>query len=75
VNPSNDSASGHNSKDETVAMAVRAQKMGMRVMINFHYSDSWADPQQQRKPAAWINHDFPSCKGCLCSHLRGDGKR
>ncbi|QJD89242.1 cellulase family glycosylhydrolase [Duganella dendranthematis] len=59
VNPSSDRASGHNSKDETVAMAVRAQKMGMRVMINFHYSDSWADPQQQRKPAAWIGHDFP----------------
>jgi len=59
VNPSNDKASGHNSKDETVAMAVRAQKMGMRVMINFHYSDSWADPQQQRKPAAWAEHDFP----------------
>ncbi|WP_373988369.1 arabinogalactan endo-beta-1,4-galactanase [Duganella sp. BuS-21] len=59
VNPSDDKASGHNSKDETVAMAVRAQKMGMRVMINFHYSDSWADPQQQRKPAAWAKHDFP----------------
>ena len=59
VNPSEDRTNGHNSKDETVAMAVRAQKMGMRVMINFHYSDSWADPQQQRKPAAWVGHDFP----------------
>lgn len=59
VNPSSDRASGHNSKAETVAMAVRAQKMGMRIMINFHYSDSWADPQQQRKPAAWAGHDFP----------------
>lgn len=59
VNPSDDKASGHNSKDETVAMAVRAQKMGMRIMINFHYSDSWADPQQQRKPVAWWGHDFP----------------
>jgi arabinogalactan endo-1,4-beta-galactosidase len=44
VNPSDDKASGHCSKDETVAMAVRAQKWGMRVMIDFHYSDSWADP-------------------------------
>jgi arabinogalactan endo-1,4-beta-galactosidase len=59
VNPSNDRASGHNSKAETVAMAVRAHKMGMRIMLNFHYSDSWADPQQQRKPAAWVGHDFP----------------
>ncbi|RNI28824.1 glycoside hydrolase family 53 protein [Rufibacter latericius] len=59
VNPSNDRASGHNSKEETVAMAVRAQKWGMRVMINFHYSDSWADPGKQKKPAAWEGHDFP----------------
>ena len=59
VNPSEHRTDGHNSKEETVAMAVRAQRMGMRVMINFHYSDSWADPQQQNKPAAWAGHDFP----------------
>jgi arabinogalactan endo-1,4-beta-galactosidase len=60
VNPSDDKASGHCSKDETVAMAVRAQKWGMRVMIDFHYSDSWADPAKQRKPKAWEGHDFPT---------------
>ncbi len=58
VNPSDDRASGHCSKDETVAMAVRAQKWGMRIMIDFHYSDSWADPGKQKKPAAWEGHDF-----------------
>lgn len=60
VNPSDNRASGHCSKDETVAMAVRAQKWGMKVMINFHYSDSWADPSKQRKPKAWEGHDFPT---------------
>ncbi|WP_266364876.1 glycoside hydrolase family 53 protein [Tellurirhabdus rosea] len=60
VNPSNDPASGHCSKEETVALAVRAQKWGMRVMLNFHYSDSWADPGKQVKPAAWQGHDFPT---------------
>jgi len=59
VNPSDDKASGHCSKEETVAMAVRAQKWGMKVMINFHYSDTWADPGKQVKPAAWVGHDFP----------------
>jgi len=59
VNPSDDKASGHCSKIETVAMAVRAQKWGMKVMINFHYSDTWADPGKQVKPAAWVGHDFP----------------
>jgi arabinogalactan endo-1,4-beta-galactosidase len=58
VNPSNDKASGHCSKEETVAMAVRAQKLGMRIMIDFHYSDSWADPGKQNKPAAWKDHSF-----------------
>lgn len=58
VNPSDNKASGHCSKAETVAMAVRAKKWGMRVMIDFHYSDSWADPGKQKKPAAWEGHDF-----------------
>jgi arabinogalactan endo-1,4-beta-galactosidase len=58
VNPNDDKASGHCSPAETVAMAVRAQKMGMRIMINFHYSDSWADPAKQFKPKAWENHSF-----------------
>jgi arabinogalactan endo-1,4-beta-galactosidase len=59
VNPSDDKFSGHCSKEETVAMALRAQKWGMKVMINFHYSDSWADPGKQKKPAAWEGHSFP----------------
>jgi arabinogalactan endo-1,4-beta-galactosidase len=58
VNPSGDKSNGHCSKDETIAMALRAQKWGMRVMIDFHYSDSWADPGKQRKPKAWEGHDF-----------------
>jgi len=58
VNPSNDKASGHCSKEETVAMAVRSKKMGMRIMIDFHYSDSWADPSKQVKPKAWEGHNF-----------------
>jgi arabinogalactan endo-1,4-beta-galactosidase len=36
-----------------VAMALRAQKDGNERMIDFHYSDSWADPGKQFKPAAW----------------------
>jgi arabinogalactan endo-1,4-beta-galactosidase len=58
VNPSNDKTSGHCSKKETVVMALRAKAMGMRVMIDFHYSDSWADPGKQTKPAAWASHTF-----------------
>jgi arabinogalactan endo-1,4-beta-galactosidase len=60
VNPSDDKTSGHCSTAETVAMALRAKKWGMKVMIDFHYSDSWADPGKQNKPKAWANHDFPT---------------
>lgn len=60
VDPSDNPFSGHCSKEETVAMALRAQQWGMSVMINFHYSDSWADPGKQRKPKAWVGHDFPT---------------
>jgi arabinogalactan endo-1,4-beta-galactosidase len=59
VNPSDDRFSGHCSTEETVAMAVRAKKWGMRILIDIHYSDSWADPGKQKKPKAWEGHNFP----------------
>jgi arabinogalactan endo-1,4-beta-galactosidase len=59
VNPNDDKASGHCSTEETVAMALRAKKWGMRVMIDLHYSDSWADPGKQKKPKTWEGHPFP----------------
>jgi arabinogalactan endo-1,4-beta-galactosidase len=68
VNPSNDKTSGHCSKDETVAMAVRAQNLGMRVMIDFHYSDSWADPSKQTKPATWATHSFTELLNDVYNH-------
>lgn len=68
VNPSADKINGHCSKDETVAMAVRAKNRGMRIMIDFHYSDSWADPGKQVKPAAWANHTFPELLTDVYNH-------
>ncbi|MDO9152451.1 MAG: glycosyl hydrolase 53 family protein [Paludibacter sp.] len=65
VNPSDNKLSGHCSKDETVAMAARAKKHGMRVMINFHYSDTWADPGKQVKPKAWEGMNFEQLQKAL----------
>ncbi|GAB2545188.1 glycoside hydrolase family 53 protein [Spirosoma aerophilum] len=56
VNPSMNKINGHCSRDEVVMMAKRATALGFRIMIDFHYSDSWADPGQQVKPAAWATH-------------------
>ena len=68
VNPSQDKASGHCSKEETVAMALRAQKAKMRIMIDFHYSDTWADPAKQAKPAAWANLSFDALQNKVYEH-------
>jgi arabinogalactan endo-1,4-beta-galactosidase len=68
VNPSNDRINGHCSKDETVAMAVRAKNLGMRIMIDFHYSDTWADPAHQTKPAAWASHSFTTLLSDVYNH-------
>lgn len=68
VNPSNDKTNGHCSPAETIEMAVRAKSMGMRIMINFHYSDTWADPGKQAKPAAWAKHTFEELKNDVYNH-------
>jgi arabinogalactan endo-1,4-beta-galactosidase len=68
VNPSNDKVNGHCSKKEVAAMALRAKNMGMRIMIDFHYSDSWADPGKQNKPAAWASHPFSQLLTDLYNH-------
>ena len=48
-----------NNLDYTVPLAVRVKNAGLSFMLDFHYSDTWADPGHQRKPAAWTNLDFP----------------
>ena len=68
VNPSNDKINGHCSAAETVAMAVKAQNLGMRIMIDFHYSDTWADPGKQTKPLAWENHTFSELLNDVYAH-------
>ena len=64
VNP----VGGWNGKNDVVAKAIRARNLGFRLMIDFHYSDSWADPGQQNKPAAWRNLSFVQLKAALYAH-------
>lgn len=44
---------GWSGKDDVVALAKRASNAGMSVMVDFHYSDFFADPSRQIMPAAW----------------------
>jgi arabinogalactan endo-1,4-beta-galactosidase len=44
-----------NNLDYTLPLAVRVKNAGLQFLLNFHYSDTWADPGKQTKPAAWTN--------------------
>ncbi|MBR1548977.1 MAG: glycosyl hydrolase 53 family protein [Prevotella sp.] len=66
VNPKD----GFCSKDDVVAMARRAHNWGMAVMIDFHYSDWWADPGQQNIPAAWKEMSYADMCKALAAHTR-----
>lgn len=45
-------------KEQVLAMAQRVKALGMDLMIDFHYADSWADPAKQPIPAAWKDHTY-----------------
>ena len=57
-------------KDDVVAKAWRAQQLGMRLMIDFHYSDSWADPSKQYVPSAWQDYTFDQMKQAVADHTK-----
>lgn len=57
-------------KDDVVKMAKRANDWGMALMIDFHYSDWWADPGQQNIPAAWKDMNYEQMKQALADHTR-----
>jgi arabinogalactan endo-1,4-beta-galactosidase len=42
----------------SIALAKTASSMGFKIMIDFHYSDTWADPSHQTVPAAWTNDTY-----------------
>jgi beta-galactosidase len=49
----------------TKQMAKRVKDAGMKLLLDFHYSDTWADPGKQFKPAAWRNLSFEDLKKAL----------
>jgi arabinogalactan endo-1,4-beta-galactosidase len=54
--------------NDVVAQAIRAKNKGMRIMIDFHYSDTWADPGNQSKPASWATMDFNTLVMTVANH-------
>ena len=72
--PANDSGyspkAGFCNLEHTLQMAKRIKASGMKLLLDFHYSDYWADPGKQYKPAAWKNLSFPDLKKALYDYTK-----
>jgi len=64
VNPAN----GWCNTADVVIKAKSAKAAGMRIMMDFHYSDWWADPGKQNKPAAWSSLSFSDLKNAVSTY-------
>lgn len=54
----------------TKKMAKRVKDAGLKLLLDFHYSDYWADPGKQYKPAAWRNLSFEQLKKAVYDYSR-----
>ncbi|MFM9629657.1 MULTISPECIES: glycoside hydrolase family 53 protein [Streptomyces] len=64
VNP----ADGYNNKARVLAAAKRVKAAGQKLLVDFHYSDTWADPGAQSKPSAWAGHSYSQLKTDVYNH-------
>ena len=57
-------------KEDVLAKARRAQAQGLDLMIDFHYSDYFADPGRQNKPASWTDMSVDQLKTAIAEHTK-----
>ena len=55
----------YNNLESVLEIADRASSVGLDLFLDFHYSDTWADPSSQTKPSAWVDLNFET----LCDSL------
>ncbi len=63
-------ANGHNDLATAIQIGKRATACGMRVFIDFHYSDYWADPSSQTVPKDWENLTFEEKEQALYTYTK-----
>ncbi|MGM0920357.1 MAG: glycosyl hydrolase 53 family protein [Bacillota bacterium] len=56
---------GNNDVETAIEIGKRATEHGMKLLVDFHYSDFWADPGKQFPPKAWENLSFEDKKAAL----------
>lgn len=61
---------GWSGKEDVVKMAKRAAEAGMAVMIDFHYSDFFADPSRQNTPSEWSGLNLNGLCAKVSGHTR-----
>ncbi|MEO7059133.1 MAG: glycosyl hydrolase 53 family protein [Lapillicoccus sp.] len=61
VNP----PAGYSTLHDAVVLARRAKQAGMKVLLDLHYSDFWADPAHQSIPAAWVGQNLHQLAGTV----------
>lgn len=59
-----------NSLDYTLALAKEAKKLGFRFLLNYHYSDTWADPAKQFIPKAWQGKSHEELRQAVFEYTR-----
>lgn len=70
VNPERDEEiNGWCNIDDVIVKARRAHALGLRLMIDFHFSDRWADPGQQFIPSEWENYTLEEVKSAMADHV------
>lgn len=57
-----------NGKEDVLKKCLRAKELGMKIMIDFHYSDTWADPGKQYVPKAWESYDLDAMAKAVAEH-------
>lgn len=61
---------GYCDLEHTLAMAKRIKEAGMYFLLDFHYSDNWADPAKQIMPQAWQTYSYDEVRNALYEHTR-----
>jgi len=61
---------GAQNLDYVIARAKEAKKLGFKFLLNYHYSDTWADPLNQPIPKAWEGMDADKMANALFEYTR-----
>lgn len=63
-------AQNYDNLEKILYMAKRIKARNLKFLLDFHYSDTWADPGRQRKPAAWVGAPFAALRDSVYDYTK-----